>query len=88
MESLPFNNKGCILVNTTTKKSFSTSSKPSLSYFTPHCVASPTPIIVFNRLDDNNVVLSYRKALKNKSGVYFFINTVKGKLEVVLKIYI
>jgi len=61
MESLPFNNKGCIPVNTTTKKSYSTSSNLSLPNFTPYSLARPTPIIVFNSLDDNNVVLSYRK---------------------------
>jgi len=78
MESLPFNYKGCRSVNTTTKKSYSTSSNSSLPNFTPPSVARPTPIRVFNSLDDNNVVLSYRKALK--SGVYCFINTVNGKL--------
>lgn len=31
---------------------------------------------------DNQIVLSYREVLKNKSGVYCFINTVKGKLYV------
>jgi len=29
---------------------------------------------------DNEIVLSYREVLKNKSGVYCFINTVNGKL--------
>lgn len=62
MESLPFNYKGCRSVNTTTKKSYSTSSNSSLPNFTPPSVARPTPIRVFNSLDDNNVVLSYRKA--------------------------
>nr|YP_010317390.1 hypothetical protein MRV96_mgp44 [Ciborinia camelliae]UNB14715.1 hypothetical protein [Ciborinia camelliae] len=38
------------------------------------------PIIEFNSLDDNLVVLSYREVLKNKGGVYCFINTVNGKL--------
>jgi group I intron endonuclease len=36
--------------------------------------------IVFNCLEDNHVVLSYREVLKNKSGVYCFINTVNDKL--------
>jgi group I intron endonuclease len=57
-----------------TKRSYSTSSNSS----TPSSPL-PTPIIVFNSLNDNNVVLSYCEVLKNK-GVYCFINTVNGKL--------
>lgn len=37
------------------------------------------PNIVFKSLENNLVVLSYRQVLKNKSGVYCFINTVNGK---------
>ena len=57
-----------------TKRSYYTSSNSS----TPSSPL-PTPIIVFNSLNDNNVVLSYCEVLKNK-GVYCFINTVNGKL--------
>ena len=38
------------------------------------------PIIIFNRLDNNKAVLSYRDMLKDKSGIYCFINIVNNKL--------
>jgi len=63
-------------VNIITKRSYSTSSNSSTPSFSP----LPAPIIVFNSLADNNMVLSYREVLKNKGGVYCFINTVNGKL--------
>jgi hypothetical protein len=80
MELLPFNYKVWRSVNTNTKKSYSTSSNSYSYTFSPFSETSPRPIIVFNNLVDNNVVLSYREVLKNKRGVYCFINTVNGKL--------
>jgi hypothetical protein len=65
----------CRSVNINTKRSYSTSSNSP----TPSSPL-PTPIIVFNSLNDNNIVLSYRVILKNKGGVYCFINTVNNKL--------
>ena len=63
-------------INSTPKRSYSTSSNSSSPSFLP----LPTPIRVFNCLGDNHVVLSYREVLKHQSGVYCFINTVNGKL--------
>jgi group I intron endonuclease len=40
----------------------------------------PLPIITFNNLEDNRLVLSYREILTNKSGVYCLTNRVNGKL--------
>ena len=59
----------------TVKRNYSTSSisSSSLSYL-------PVPLKVFHKLDDNNIVLSYRELLKNRAGVYCFVNTVNGKL--------
>jgi group I intron endonuclease len=37
------------------------------------------PILVINKLFDKNHVESYREILKNKGGIYSFINTINGK---------
>lgn len=37
------------------------------------------PIKVFHNLDNNETVFSYYKILRNKAGIYCFINTVKNK---------
>ena len=55
---------------TTLKRNYSTSCLPS---------SLPLPIKVFDRLDNNDIVLSYRELLKNKAGIYCFVNTVNGK---------
>lgn len=55
---------------TTLKRNYSTSCLPS---------TLPSPIKVFDRLDNNDIVLSYRELLKNKGGIYCFLNTVNGK---------
>lgn len=34
---------------------------------------------VIHWLDNNDIVLSYRELLKNKGGIYCFLNTVNGK---------
>lgn len=39
----------------------------------------PSPIKVFVNLEDNNLVLSYRKELKGKAGIYSIVNTVNNK---------
>ena len=40
----------------------------------------PVPIEVFSELQDNDKILSYGKLLRNKAGVYCFVNTVNNKL--------
>ncbi len=63
------------------KRSYSTlsnSSNPS----TQLSSSLPVPLQTFHDLDNNSLVLSYRKTLKNKSGVYCIINTINGKLYV------
>jgi group I intron endonuclease len=42
----------------------------------------PKPIIEFSGLENNELVLSYRDLLKNKSGIYFLMNTINNKLYV------
>ena len=53
--------------------SLSIASLPFRSYL-------PIPIKVFPKLDDYNIILSCRELLKNKAGVYCFVNTVNNKL--------
>lgn len=58
-------------------RSYSTSSK--------HCLQSSSPlreppILVFNGLENRELVLSYRDLLRNKSGIYCLKNTVNDKL--------
>jgi len=57
-------------------KSYSTWSKSYLQSTSP----LPKPIILFNGLEKNELVLSYRDLLRNKSGIYCLINTVNEKL--------
>jgi hypothetical protein len=71
-------NKRYGFISTITKRSYSTSSNSNSS--SPSFLPLPTPIVVFNSLENNHIVLSYRKVLKNQGGVYCFINTVNGKL--------
>ena len=45
-------------------------------------LATPIPIKVFHNLNNNNnneTVISYNKILRNKAGIYCFINTVNNK---------
>lgn len=39
----------------------------------------PVPIKVFDKLNGKDSILSYRDTLKNKGGIYSFINTVDNK---------
>lgn len=39
----------------------------------------PVPILTFNNLNNEDCIKSYRKLLKNKGGIYSFINTVKSQ---------
>lgn len=55
---------------TTLKRNYSTSCLPS---------SLPSPMDVIHWLDNNDIVLSYRELLKNKGGIYCFLNTVNGK---------
>jgi group I intron endonuclease len=59
-------------------RSYSTSSKHSLQSSSP--LPLPKPIVLFNGLENNELVLSYRDLLRNKSGIYCLINTVNDKL--------
>jgi len=63
------------------KRSYSTFSNSSSSSTQPFS-SLPVPLQTFHNLDNNSLVLSYRKTLKNKSGVYCIINTINGKLYV------
>ena len=42
-------------------------------------LATPIPIKVFHNLNNNETVISYNKILRNKAGIYCFINTVNHK---------
>jgi len=39
----------------------------------------PVPILIFKDLDNKDIVKSYKEKLKNKGGIYSFINTVNCK---------
>ena len=40
---------------------------------------SPVPILIIDDLDNEDCITSYRKLLKDKGGIYSFINTENGK---------
>lgn len=42
-------------------------------------LATPIPIKVFHNLNNNETVISYNKIIRNKAGIYCFINTVNNK---------
>ena len=48
------------------------SSSPSLDNLS-------TPIKAFHNLNNNETVISYNKILRNKAGIYCFVNTVNNK---------
>jgi hypothetical protein len=59
----------------TTKRFYSTSSTDNLP------IVNPIPILVINNLlvlDDKHYVNSYKEIIKNKAGIYSFINTING----------
>ena len=57
------------------KRNYSSSSVPSSSIN----LSLEIPIKVFHILNHNNIVLSSSELLKNKAGIYCFVNTVNGK---------
>lgn len=59
----------------TTKRFYSTSSTDNLP------IVNPIPILVINDLlvlDDKHYVNSYKEIIKNKAGIYSFINIING----------
>nr|UPX01258.1 GIY-YIG endonuclease [Fusarium aethiopicum] len=58
-----------------TKRFYSDASSPSINIPT----VNPTPVLVIRTLHDKGYVDSYKEILKNKGGIYSFINTVNGK---------
>lgn len=57
----------------TNRRNFSTSNKNPTSVR-----SAPIPVLILNSLKDENYILSFRKILKNKGGIYSFINTING----------
>lgn len=55
------------------RRHYSTSNSDSQSSNLP-----PVPIIIVDNLDNKDSILSYRKLLKDKGGIYYFINTENG----------
>ena len=49
------------------------------STLNPSSLDTPTPIFTINNLQDKDNVLSNRKLLLNKGGIYSFINKTNGK---------
>ncbi len=62
----------CVIIN---RRYYSNSSPSSVSSNLP-----PIPILTFNNLNNEDSIESYRELLKNKGGIYSFINTVNGRL--------
>lgn len=56
------------------RRYYSTSSNQSSDY-----ISTPVPIKVFNNLDNNEMVITYAKLLRNKAGIYCFVNTINNK---------
>ena len=42
-------------------------------------LSTPVPIKAFHNLNNNETVISYNKILRNKAGIYCFVNTVNNK---------
>lgn len=42
-------------------------------------LSTPVPIKAFHNLNNNETVTSYNKILRNKAGIYCFVNTVNNK---------
>jgi len=59
---------------TNVRRYYSTNSNQSSDF-----TSTPVPIRVFNNLDNNEIVISYAKLLRNKSGIYCFVNTINNK---------
>lgn len=55
------------------RRNYSTSCSPSTYK------SLPVSIKVFKKLNEKDSISSYRDLLKNKAGIYSFINTVKSK---------
>ena len=45
----------------------------------PQLELTPVPILIIKDLDNKDIVKSYKDILKNKGGIYSFINSVNGK---------
>lgn len=57
----------------TIKRFYSTNNKSNAN------LIKPTPIFVLNNLNDQKNIDSFKDIIKNKGGIYSFINTVNGK---------
>jgi group I intron endonuclease len=66
-----YGNKSNKLLGLNWRWNYSTSNPSSLD--------TPTPIFTINNLQDKDNVLSNRKLLLNKGGIYSFINNTNGK---------
>nr|YP_010722994.1 homing endonuclease [Leptographium procerum]WDW20999.1 homing endonuclease [Leptographium procerum]WDZ67181.1 homing endonuclease [Leptographium procerum] len=55
------------------------SSKPSNLDFNPETELNPVALLTLTQLADKNYIISQRNILQNKSGIYYFINTVNNK---------
>jgi group I intron endonuclease len=65
----------CVGISLTNlRRYYSTSSNQSSDY-----ISTPVPIKVFNNLDNNEMVILYAKLLRNKAGIYCFVNTINNK---------
>jgi hypothetical protein len=42
-------------------------------------IVTPTPVFILKNLSDKAYIDSQREVLKNKAGIYSFINTINGK---------
>lgn len=40
---------------------------------------TPIPVLTLDNLNDNNYIKSYKELLKNKGGIYSFVNTINDK---------
>lgn len=60
-----------LLTTLITKRNYSTSSPSSTNL--------PLPIKIFSDLHDNDKILSYSKILRNKAGIYSFVNTINDE---------
>lgn len=66
-----YENKGNKLLGINLGRSYSTSNPSSLD--------TPTPIFIITNLQDKNDLLSNRKLLLSKGGIYSFLNKTNGK---------
>ena len=72
------NNKTGLCLQIEHKRGYSTLISTSSSQSVDD-LATPIPIKVFHNLNNNETVISYNKILRNKAGIYCFVNTVNNK---------